>query len=279
MRWPEGLPELRGRWLAAYKLLWWIMLAVSLLAVTAGQWQSLQQENRTTLQFYGVGLQPTDDGELAFGPLSPAASEAGVPASSVLLAIDGRPVPPLADRAEIGQALDGPAGQGVTLRLRAPDGTVAEARVVRGPAHLAAADPGAPVNFEQRSLIALGSRSLDALIVLAGAILLFRRRASDPVAALLSLGLLAVPANDAAFLVADPGLRTLLDNALDVIPMACILLGLATFPAGRFTPSWTILVIPAIVNWAVVLMVGGEGAPVWLQLVVALPALVLTIMS
>lgn len=279
MRWPEGLPELRGRWLAAYKLLWWAMLAVSLLAVTAGQWRAQQQSSRIELQVFAAGLQPNEDGELTVGPLSPAAREAGIGPDSELLAVDGRPLPQGADWERIGQALDGPAGRPVTLSLRAPDGAMSEARVVRGPEHLAAADAALPVSYAQRNLIGLGSRTFDALIVLVGAILLFRRRASDPVAALLSLGLLAVPANDVAYLIPPSALHTLLENGLDVIPMACILLGLATFPAGRFTPSWTLLVIPAIVNWAVVIMIGGEGAPVWLQGAVGLAALLLTVMS
>ena len=279
MRWPEGLPELRGRWLAGYKLLWWAMLVTSLLAVTAGQWVATQQSSRTYQQIFAAGLEPNEEGELTVDPLSLAARDAGVRPDSELLAVDGRPIPQGADWDQIGQALDGPAGRPVTLSLRAPDGTVTEARVVRGPEHLAAADAAAPVSYAQRNLINLVSGLVDALIVIIGAILLFRRRASDPVAALLSLGLLAVPANDVVYLIPASGLQGPLHNALDVVPMACILLGLATFPAGRFTPSWTLLIIPAILNWAVVMMIGGDGAPVWLQGAVGMAALLLTVLS
>jgi len=92
MRLPEGLPELTGRWLAAYKLLWWAMLVVSLLAVTAGQWRYLQESTTTSLQILDAGLRPNEDGELTFSPLSPAARDAGVAPESELLAVDGRPV-------------------------------------------------------------------------------------------------------------------------------------------------------------------------------------------
>jgi len=279
MQLPEGLPELRGRWLVAYKLLWWAMLAVTLVAVTVGQWQLLQQASRTDLQIYAAGLRPSEDGELTFDPLSPAARAAGVQPGSVLTAIDGKPVGPRATREEVGEALDGPAGQPVTLHLRGSGGADNDVAVVRGPEHLAAADAEAPVSYETRNMIYLGSSTLDALIVLVGAILLFMRRRSDPVAALLSFGLLAVPANDISALVSDPGLRMWLDNGIDVLPMACILLGLATFPAGKFTPAWTLLVIPAILNWAAVMLIGGEGAPLWLQLVAAMAALLLTVTS
>jgi hypothetical protein len=277
---PEGLPELKGRWLAAYKVLWWAMLATALVAVTFGQWR-LREETLTVYGgFYSAGLRPNETDEvLTFSPLSPAAAIAGVVPESTLLAVDGRAIPQDAPWDEIAAVLGGPAGSAVTLRLRAPDGTVAEARVVRGPEHLAAADRESPVSDAQRDMLALVSRSLNALIVIAGAALLFRRRPSDPVAALLSFGLLAVPANDIAALVADPGLRYLTDFALDLVPMACILPALATFPAGRFSPGWTWLVIPAIANWAAVMLIGGEAAPIWLQLVVALPPLLIAVMS
>jgi hypothetical protein len=97
MRLPERLPDLRGRWLTAYKALWWVVLAASVVGLVAGQWPNLRE---------------------------PSAAEPGV--------------------------------------------------------------------------ITAVSETIDALIVLAGAIVLFWRRPSDPVAALLSLGLLAVPANQVA---------------------------------------------------------------------------------
>ena len=83
MRLPDGLPELRGRWLAAYKLLWWAMLAVSLVAVTYGQWQLLQQATRTDMQVYAAGLRPSEDGELTFSALSPAAKANSMRGDSV----------------------------------------------------------------------------------------------------------------------------------------------------------------------------------------------------
>ena len=282
MRLPEGLPELKGRWLAAYKLLWWAMLAVSLVALTAGQWRDAQATWRIDRQFFGVGLQPeAGDGGLVFGPVGPEAAAAGVAPESVLLAVDGRAVPQAATAGNldrIARELDGPAGQAITLRLRAPDGTVSNARVLRGPQHLAAADREAPVSYADRRLIELASRTLDARIVMAGAVLLFRRRASDPVAALLSLGLLAVPANDIAFLFADPTLVSFLDSALDMIPMACILLGMTVFPGGRFEPRWTLLIFPAIAAWALLLLAGG-GWSVPLALAAVLPGLAIAVGS
>lgn len=283
MRLPERLPELAGRSLTAYRLLWWAILAISVIGLTAGQWRLAETTSRIELQIYGVGLLPNDNGDtLTFSPLSPAARDAGIEPESVLLAVDARPVSSrltARNLESIAGQLDGPDGERVALRLRAPDGSVVDARVVRGPAHLAAADREAPVTHAQRGVIELTSSTLDALIVLAGAILLFWRRASDPVAALLSLGLLAVPANDAAFLIPDATMRTVLDNGLDAIPMICILLGMTVFPDGRFVPRWTLLIIPAIAAWSMLFVLATAATPLSLQLVVILPALTITISS
>jgi hypothetical protein len=283
MRLPEGLPELTGRWLGAYKLLWWAMFAVSLIAVTAGQWRHVQESLSIELRLYGAGLLPNEESdELTFSPLSPAARAAGIVPESVLVAVDGRAVPtePSDRNIEyVAEQLDGRDGRALTLSMRAPDGTVTDARIVRGPEHLAAADREAPVTHDQRAFISLASNSLDALIVMAGAILLFWRRPSDSVAALLSLGLLAVPANDVAVFVSSPALRRTLDNGLDVVPMACILLGMTVFPSGRFIPRWTLLIVPAIVAWGLFLMFGESNTSLVLQLAVILPGLVITVGS
>ena len=171
MRWPERLPELSGRWLAAYKALWCTILAVSLVAMTAGRW--------------------------AHSRSSP------------------------------------------TLEL--------------------------------------ACETLDALIVLTGAMLLFWRRPNDPVAALLSLGFLAVPADDIALMTANPTLQRWVGGGLAAVPMVCILLGLTLFPGGRFHPRWTLLIFPAMVCWAIMLFSAEMSMLGTLALV--LPGMMVTIGS
>jgi hypothetical protein len=278
MRLPKRLPELKGRWLTGYKLLWWVMLAASLVALTAGQWRERQQRAQIELPLYAAGLLPNEDGDaLKFSPLSPAARAAGIVPDSTLLAIDGRPVPSNASLQSIARQLEGRDRDTITLHLRTPEGRLGEARVERGAEHLAAANREAPVTYRQLTAISLASATLDALIVMAGAILLFRRRANDPVVALLSFGLLAVPANGIAALVSDPALAWMLDSGLDVVPMACILLGMTVFPAGRFVPRWTLLILPAIAAWGAVILFAGDS--VVALAVTALPALVITVSS
>jgi hypothetical protein len=177
MQLPDRLPELRGRWLTAYKALWWVVLAVSVVGLAVGQWPNMLASSATHAE-----------------------------------------------------------------------------------------------------LITAVTETLDALIVLAGAAVLFWRRPSDPVAALLSLGLLAVPANQIAALVPNPGLRFMLDNGLDLVPMVCVLLGMTVFPGGRFEPRWTVLIVPAMALWAA--MVFAEAAlPTPAVLAMILPAMVITVAS
>ena len=52
MRLPERLPELKGRWLTAYKALWFAMLAISLTALTAGQWREQAEVFDRALLFF-----------------------------------------------------------------------------------------------------------------------------------------------------------------------------------------------------------------------------------
>ena len=56
MRLPERLPELKGRWLTAYKALWFAMLAISLAALTAGQWREVSASTTLDRQVHGAGL-------------------------------------------------------------------------------------------------------------------------------------------------------------------------------------------------------------------------------
>lgn len=278
MRWPDELPELEGRSLRAYKLLWWTILVVGLVALTAGQWRAAEETSRIELQIYRAGLLPSEStAELRFNPLSAAAREAGIEPDSELLAVNGQAASH--DAASLARQLRGPDGQRITLRLRLPNGAVRDVQVVRSPQYLAAADRLSPTTHQQRTWIEIASSTLDALIVMAGAALLFWRRANDPVAALLSLGLLAVPASGIASLVNDTGLQALVENTLDVVPMASILLGLTVFPAGRFSPRWTLLILPAIAAWALLLLIGGDEAPLGLQLAIVLPGLIIAVGS
>jgi len=261
MRWPEALPELRGRWLTAYKVLWFTLLALGVAGLTVGTWQRERIATAQDMALYGAGLRLTEEGQsYTVTPISPEARAAGIAAESELLAVDGRAV----DRSTDWVALDrltrslaGPKGDELALTMRAPDGRVAVHRVTRGPHHLAAADREAPITYTSRAVLYLAMGLAGMAIALAASVLLFMRRKGDPVVALLALGLMGQASMEAAWLVPDPWASEQLYGWTNGVFGIALLLAMAVFPAGRFSPRWTVLLVPSLFVWAVALRVSA----------------------
>ena len=264
MRLPEGLPELRGRWLASYKVLWWIVLALALVGSTAGTWVLFEKGRTQDLAIYGAGLRmEMNSRPFTFAPISPDAREAGIVLGSTLLAVDGRPVSGGGDLAAIDRlvkALEGRDGQVLALRMRAPDGTVAEHRIERGPHHLAAADREAPVPYKTRVAFNLMFLVTTSALGLVAGILLFTRRKREPVVALLSLGLLAFAAAGIGSIFADAALSNWIGWVISSLGTSSLFLALATFPAGRFEPRVSLLIIPLSLSLSVISLPGINAA-------------------
>jgi hypothetical protein len=87
-------------------------------------------------------------------------------------------------------------------------------------------------------------RLLHALLLVAAAVILFRRRTADPVSVMLSLAFLlwaATRALEGEFAAA----------LLDKLRFALFVTGMMLFPSGRFAPRWTLHAM--IASWAVAL--------------------------
>ena len=280
MRLPKGLPELKGRWLIGYKGLWWTVLALALTGISYGSWADYRWGHAVDAATYGAGVRidmTTDP--YTISPFSSEAQAAGIRAGSDLLAVNGRPVEGGDDRAAVNRiaaALGGSDGQRLVLTMRAPDGSVSDHSVVRGPQHLAAADRAAPMSYPNRMRFYMVTGLAGALVMICGAILLFRRRASDPVVALLSVGLLGLPAGGAAALFADPVLYEAFVQVTSSISLICLMLAMSVFPAGEFTPRWTLFVIPLLLAAAIVDRIVDLPQVVGMALAFAILAAVLT---
>lgn len=283
MQLPEGLPELRGGWLAAYKVLWWVVLALALIGVTYGSWADYRWGRAVDMATYGAGVRlDTGAAPYTISPFSPDAKAAGIKAGSDLLAVDGRPVEGGGDRGTIDRiaaALAGADGDRLVLTLRAPDGSTSEHALVRGPHHLAAADRTAPMSYDNRIQFYLLTGIAASLAMIAGAILLFRRRASDPVVALLSVGLLALPAAGSASLFADPAWYDAFVQVTGSTSLICLMLAMSVFPAGRFTPRWTLFVIPLLLGATLVAQLADFPDNVRIALTFAVLASVLSALA
>ncbi len=265
MRLPEGLPELKGRWAAAYKGVWWIVLALALVSSTAGVWAQLRFGANLDRQVYGAGVRLNiENGTTNVSPISPAARQAGLVDGSTVLAADGRAVAmgsKQEDIANLGAMLDGPDGKVNTLLVRTPAGTRQTVRIVRGPEHLAAADREASVPYAQRRAFNLFSLAASLLIALTAGILLYTRRRNDAVAAILSLALLLVDTNNLVALLDFGPIRDAVAKAINIAGLALIATGAAVFPTGRFSPRWSLLVLPAIAVAAWIILSDGAGLP------------------
>ena len=250
MRLPEGLPELKGHWLTGYKGLWWIVLALALIGITYGSWADYHWGRAVDKATYGAGVRiDTTTDPYTVSPFSPEAQAAGIRAGSDLVAVNGRSVKGGDDRATVNRiaaSLGGSDGERLVLTMRSPDGSVSDHSVVRGPQHLAAAESAAPMSYSNRMRFYLVTGLAGALVMMFGAVMLFRRRAGDPVVALLSIGLLGLPASRASVLFEDAALNDAFLQVTSSASLVCVMLAMSVFPAGKFTPKWTLLVIPLL---------------------------------
>lgn len=247
MKLPSALPRLTGRWLAAYRVLWVLLFASGLFALTWGGWMDKAQDDRATAAMNRVGL---DSGAGGLGPLGAAAANAGVTPKSRLVAIDGVPANwNSGGRADSIGRLGGPTGSAVKVTLRSADGAVRDFVLTRSPDHLRASDAVAPMPRAARSLLYWAMDVLEWALILAIVALMFWRRPDDPVAALFSVGVLGMGVSSNIALLAPSTVGLEISNGVGSASGFCFFLAMLVFPGGRFDSRWT---------W-----IGGALAVVW----------------
>jgi hypothetical protein len=163
-----------------------------------------------------------------------------------LVAIDGRALPQGATRAEIAALLDRPEGARVRIRTRSPEGQVREHVLTRSRGHMAEAYAGAGITFPQRRTIELIASLAAAAVAIVAAIMLFRRRARDPVAAMLSLAFLLLVVGTAAWETLYMLGMADLSNAALVIGYGALFTGIAVFPEGRLETRWRRVLVAGV---------------------------------
>ena len=259
MRLPTALPHLSGRWLTAYRILWFAMLALALIGMTIGVWFSRTRTMAWDQAFYGAGIRSAQsDGRVTWSPVGSAATQAGVRPHSSLLAIDGVRFPNddgIASIDSVAKAIDGPDGRVLRLTFRTRDGNVSDHRLVRGPQHLAEADANAPMSYRSRIAMYLLFQFTISFAFLTAAILLFRRRVSDPVVALLAFGLLSPMAASAAAVIPNLALAQAAGDLINMVGQTAVLLAIIVFPSGRFEPRWSLVGVPVVL--------AGMAAQLW----------------
>lgn len=251
MKLPVALPTLTGRWFTAYRLLWWALLAGALAAATVGTWFSFQRTAWLDQALYGAGIRAANtERRITFAPFGDETRDR-FPPGSTLIAVDGRKVPDrFTDRnnVEIARALGHDDGRVVRLSLRTPEGARVEVPVRRGPHHLAQSDRDAPMPYASRRVLNMTTNVIVCLLLMATAVMLFRRRPRDPVVALFSAGFLLVTVlGGGAVGLAELGVADWQLRLISGLAFCSILLAIAVFPTGSFTPRWTLAIIPLLI--------------------------------
>ena len=257
-----ALPPLRGRALSVFRVLWLALAAVAIVATIVGAWQSEAYFERLGKPFTDLGLRTANGVTLGL-PMGSAARASGIATGSVVLAIDGKPLPADAGVRDMLDRLSAVPGPTVSLRTRAPDGTVREHLLTRSPAHITEAFAGTGMTPAQRRAIVVALQLAAAFVMLGAAVLLFVRRPADPVAALLSLFFLCLCVGSGTGLAffADGHQVREVPLVFRAAGFCALFLAVSVFPQGRFEPRWSAGLAILIVLWGVAALVVGFGRP------------------
>lgn len=247
MRLPSALPTLAGNRLKTFRITWLGLFTLALMGVTAGAWSLFTTTRQIDGAIYGAGIRVVPQGtRFTVEAVAPEVAAGSIEAGSTLVAIDGRPVSNRNTRVSyrlLADTLEGPDGSIKRLTVRLPDGHVETIAIARGPQYLAAADRAAPLDYAGRQALNVASYVVINLAQLAAAALLFRRRASDSVVALLSTGLILMAAGDVVYLTAPSVLGDNVTNLVSDLASMSIFVAITTFPTGQFNPRWSLLVL------------------------------------
>jgi len=251
----SALPRLAGWKFALFRLVWFVALALAVGGTISGIHYRYVWYDSVVSSFAELGLGDSSPAVILGPPISAEARAAGIAPGLRLVAIDGRALAPGATRREIAALLNRPEGAQVRLRTRSPDGHLREHVLTRSPGHAAEAYAASGITNTQRILAELIADLAAATVNIVGAAMLFRRRARDPVAALLSLAFLFLvigigPAFDTFYLLGATGPSV----AARAIGYGLLFAGIAVFPEGRLETRWRRVLLAAIGLWVLIFL-------------------------
>ena len=271
---PDRLPALSDRGLAILRPLWVALLAVTIVIDLAGAVFAWRDFSEHDYAFARLGLQSAieDDGSVTVESLPLADSPAPLlPEGSRLLAIDGKPVARDTLIWELAERIDALPGQRVSLSAERPDGRRLDFTVATSDEYVQSVTEQNVLSREARMAFRLGLSLLTCLILVACASLLFLRRPSDPVAMLFSFSFLLFAGSIDPPLVGwiALGWGTAL-GIYSAVAWLLLVIGLATFPDGRFVPRALRWTLPIAVVLSIFLML--DQVPLLVQTVIAFVA-------
>ena len=236
LRLPERLPNLKGRWLTAYTVLWAIMLPLSLISAAASSYVVLTTP--TIWSPYGFATEPDSNGVVVTLVSSPAVRAAGVSPGDPVLSVDGWAIPQNSSGRDAARLrVIKPNGSTTAFVFRRPGGEVYRLRLLRSTKSEEEAYRAAGTTRVLGRIVHEGTTLPVPILFLSAAILLFVRRRRDAVPALLSLSFLLMGAvwNGPNIL----GVNFVVVDNLGTIGFCLLMAALFAFPAGEFRPAWT----------------------------------------
>jgi hypothetical protein len=244
LRLPEQLPNLTGKWLTAYTILWLVMVPLSLMGAARGTYVLLN----TPPMWSPYGLSTTEDanGLHVDSVFSPSARAAGLRAGDYVVAVDGWTVPRVAGRAAARSHVLKADGASTRFSIRRPGGQTFNVTLVRSLSMDRQRFRDAGVSWPVAKAVNTAGILLLPSLFISAAVLLFVRRRREAVPALLSLSFLAFGAivNGGDLL----GIGITPVQVLGTIGTLSLYAALFAFPSGRFEPRWTaipFLLLPA----------------------------------
>lgn len=239
LRAPARLRPVPPRLRLPVGILWTLALLLALASQAGGLWRGFVQASVIDQRFAAVGLVTSIDeaGAVRVHPATRAVLRAGVPATGVITAVDGRAVAAGTLEEAIAARLAGPPGT-ATLAIRAVEGRSGSFPLARSEA--VRAESWRDGIGAMPAFLATASFGLVAAIVLiVAAVLLRRRRSRDPVALLLSLGFLLLAASLERPIVFYEWLGLgWLSSVVPSLWLGTLIAVLPAFPDGRFVPRW-----------------------------------------
>jgi hypothetical protein len=253
-----GLPRL------AFRLVWCAALAAALLSIAGGVYDGLRAYREVTGPFAEFGLRLTTggaEGAKLGPPYARGGGLADIRQGDRIVAVDGQPSPEgwRAERTVARQlrAADGPS---VRITARSTDGALRDHVLTRSAAGRA---PAMARGLALEDLVVLFAAQL---LQVAAAVLLFLRRAREPVPALFSLSLLLIVGGSANLWIGleAPALQPFVSLMLP-LGWCGLLLSVLLFPSGRLEPRWTRWVLIPIGVWTVASWVLDAGVAIYPQ--------------
>ena len=237
---PEALPASLGRIGGRVRIAWLALLGIVLVFQLAGLIYVLFDTYRVNPAYHAIGISAEfdDDGNTIVRPLRADVVAAGVGMGDRIAAIAGKPFAPDASSFSLARTLLAAPGDVVQMAFRKPDGRVVAVGLSRSSRAAIVVAP-IPMSVNLRMGVRLFCTLLSSLALLGSSLVLLLRRSRDPEAVLLGVGFLGAAA------CVDPPLLMWMSigagwviDAFTGLWWTALVIALAAFPDGRFTPSW-----------------------------------------